>query len=199
LSKLESMLIPETHKRGLIEAHKQGSSILEKRGFAPEPLETALVAEAHRWFWKPKVVNFMVVAESHVYTDEKENKVKMKLEKLPKGFPRDAPLGFVKLVYCLGYGKRDILDPQGLIENKRGTPHYWKLFGSWIDSNTKRMSMEWKLRVLNRMQEKGIWLLDACCHACAFEQGPKLSPKSCYTSTKKLSEEKWFQYHGANM
>jgi hypothetical protein len=174
------MLIPKKYERGLIEAHKQGSSIIQEAHRTPEPLETALVAEEHRWFWKPKDVKFIVVAESHVYTSAKENKVKID-RLLPKGFPQNAPLRFVKLVYCLGYGEPDILDARGMIDNNRGTPAYWKLFGDWIGFYPDRRGIEWKLEVLNRMKEKGIWLLDASCHACAMgklNDGPPRLPPS---------------------
>jgi hypothetical protein len=172
------MPIPEKYKRGLIKAHKLGSSIIQEAHRNPEPLETALVAQAHRWFWKPKDVKFIVVAESHVHTSEKENKVKMELDRLPKGFPQNAPLRFVKLVYCLGYGEPDILDAPEMIDNNKGTPPYWKLFGEWIGFYPNRRGIEWKLEVLNRMKEKGIWLLDASCHACAMgkDRSPRLPP-----------------------
>jgi len=98
----------------------------------------------------------------------------MKLDRLPKDFPQNAPLRFVKLVYCLGYGEPDILDGPGMIDNNRGTPPYWRLFGSWIGSYPNRRSIKWKLEVLKTMREKGIWLLDASCHACAMGRRERL-------------------------
>jgi len=158
-------------KDGLVKAHNEGSRVIRKANRKPEPRDTALVAEAHRWFWKPTDVKFIVVAESHVYTSRKENAVKMRLDKiqheLPE-FPADAPLRFVKLVYCLGYGISEILD--GKIEPNTGTPDYWKFFSIWTKSfrNIQESDLQWKFRVLRAMQKYGVWLLDASCHACSI-------------------------------
>jgi hypothetical protein len=67
--------IPEKFKTRLVEAHVAGSQILESEGIEPEPIETALTVEEHRWFWKPRKVKFVLVAESHVRTSGKEAKL----------------------------------------------------------------------------------------------------------------------------
>ena len=128
----ELRFLPEKYRSRLIEAHEQGSFILRNACKPSEPLETALWVEEHRWFWKPKDVKFIVVAESHVYTSGKENKVKMKPERLTSNMPENAPLNFVKLVYCLGYGEPDILDEPKRIDNNAGTRQYSELFRRWM-------------------------------------------------------------------
>lgn len=71
------MNLPRKHKQNLIEAHEKCAEIIRGYGTIPEPLETAIVAEEHRWFWKPKDVKFILVGESHVYTNKDEIKVKV--------------------------------------------------------------------------------------------------------------------------
>jgi hypothetical protein len=62
----EIKYLPERYKENLIETHKIGTQIIENEGYKPEPFETALLVEEYRWFWKPKKVKFVFVAESHV-------------------------------------------------------------------------------------------------------------------------------------
>lgn len=169
--------IPEEYEGQLIEAHEQGSNIIKSFGRTPEPLETALLVEEHRWFWKPKDIKFILIAESHVYTDENENKVKINPNRLPENVPNGIPLNFVKLVYCLGYGEPEILDAPEKIENNAGTKQYFGMFRSLIGFSEKPRHMtrlEWKVSILKNVQEKGIWLLDASCHACAFGKNERL-------------------------
>jgi hypothetical protein len=187
----------EDYQDQLKEAYEEGKKIIEEAIRAkrwridPEPPETALVADAHRWFWKPNDVKFIVVAESHVYTSEREISVKMRLDKLRAyDFPTDAPLGFVKLVYCLGYGVNEILSAPGMIDNSGGTWPYWRLFRRWT-RYSKGTSIGWKLRVLDRMKEKGIWLLDASCHACSTGRKP---PDDRLPVVKGLISTSWTKY-----
>ncbi len=167
----------DEYKPMLSKAHKLCSNIIKKAGFTPEPLKTALTSESYRWFWKPKKVRFLVVGESHVYTNRKENKAKMLLDRLPEKYPRDSPLDFVKLVYCLGYGEPYVIDKPQNIENNAGTKQYFDLFRSWVRPFLKQngnSSLELKLEILKTIQAKGIWLLDASCHACAMGKNERL-------------------------
>jgi hypothetical protein len=175
-SKLHSL--PEKYRARLIEAQEDGSRILRSRGLVPEPLETALWVEEHRWYWKPKDIKFIIVAESHVYTNANEVSVKIIPDLLPEDVPKDVPLNFVKLVYCLGYGEPSILDRPEIIENNAGTRQYMNLFRDCIGfvDNTASF-LQWKARLLKTLRDKGIWLLDASCHACAKGRGERLPPE----------------------
>jgi len=187
------MYLPEKYKEKLIEVHEKGSDMIRSFGFVPEPLETALSVEEHRWFWKPKNVKFILVAESHVYTDGNEIRVKIDPNKLPIEVPKAIPLNFVRLVYCLGYGEPELLGAPEKIENNAGTKQYLNLFRRCVRLDEKPEDMtqlEWKVMTLNTLKEKGIWLLDASVHACYKGKGERLPSRL----VKKIIRVAWNGY-----
>lgn len=186
--------IPEKHWHNLIEAHKTCSEIIVKSGNKPEPLDTALLVEEYRWFWKPKNVKFVLVAESHVYADKEEISVKIiprKLRMYAPSYPQDSPMNFAKIVYCPGYGEPEVLDFPDNIENNPGTKQFVDLFRQCLGhAKPKDRSLEWKARILNAVKDKGIWLLDASCHACAKGNKERL-PKAVVDRIVPIS---WKRY-----
>ena len=165
----KNVYLPENHKKKLIVAHQIGSQILKNEDENPEPVETALAVEEYRWFWKPKNVKFVLVAESHVRTSAEELKVSIIPERLASTYPANGPLGFVKLVYCLGYGESNILDFPNKIRNNPGTKQYIDLFADLIGLKHQRnyvTRVKYSTNVLNTVKKQGIWLLDASIHAC---------------------------------
>jgi hypothetical protein len=133
--------------------------------FEPEPLEAILAVGEHRWFWRPDRVKFVLLAESHVYTDADDLRCKIKRAELPKT-AQDAPDQFVRFVYCLGYGNDRILNVSPRQKNS-GTDEYWELLGVCAGTLTKKdNSLAWKVKTLDMLKEKGIWLVDASIHAC---------------------------------
>jgi len=72
-----------------------------------EPIEVMRRAEEHRFYWRPKNVRVILLAESHVYTTTAELDRHLKIS--DEGFAI-IPQGFVRLVYCLGYGENETLD-----------------------------------------------------------------------------------------
>lgn len=187
------MNMPEKYKQKLIEAHKECANIIESFGHVPEPLETAIFVEEHRWFWKPEDVKFILVGESHVYTNENEIKVKIDPNKLPREAPRSVPLNFVKFVYCLGYGEPDILTEPEKIENNPGTTQYVNLFRRCVGLYGKPRDLtrlKWKAKVLKTIKDRGIWLLDASLHACYKGRGRRLPSKL----VRKVVPISWNEY-----
>ena len=73
----------------------------------------------HRNFWKPDKVRTLLLAESHVFTTNLEHDSTMQYD----GFTelKECPTGYVKLVYCLGYGEKDMVK----ISVNRGTPQFY--------------------------------------------------------------------------
>ena len=168
--------MPDSFKSRLIEAHTLGSQFMDSSGIDPEPIETALMVEEHRWFWKPKRIKFILVAESHVRTTAKEVKVLIDPSRLPKNMPKESPLNFVKLVYCMGYGAPSVLTKPEQIENNAGTSQYVNLFRDLCNFTQARYSppLQDKLAVLLAFKAAGIWLLDASVHACYFGKRERL-------------------------
>jgi lambda repressor-like predicted transcriptional regulator len=172
--------LPKEHKKNLIEAHQIGSQIISEAREKPEPLETALLVEEYRWFWKPEKVKFVLIAESHVYANAKEIGVKIiprKLRSYTSSYPEGGPLNYAKIVYCPGYGTPEILDHPELIESNPGTWQFIDLFRKCLGYESPiTRSLEWKTKILNAIKKRGIWLLDASCHACAKGKKERLPP-----------------------
>jgi hypothetical protein len=142
-------------------------------GLNTEPIEVFERAEEHRLHWRPDETRVVLLAESHVYTTAAE--LRHSLREQPD-LPADLPRGFVRLVYSLGYGENGWLDRP--IEGARnpGTPQYWKIFQSCLQSadsaagfrpvlvsrtTGSAQRLRNKLLVLHELRRRGIWLLDA--------------------------------------
>lgn len=130
--------------------------------------------EEYRQFWKPDEINVILLAESHVYTDEQDYKIKCRKALINKIIP-NYPLHFVRFVYCLGYGENGLLERE-VKDNKMGTWQFWKIFSSCVAENEHDLGFEKvlkiktpsllrrlrnKVSILQKMKERGIWLLDA--------------------------------------
>jgi hypothetical protein len=152
------------------EAHAQLAGIL---GGGIESVEVFARAEEHRTFWRAERSRVVLLAESHVFTDQRE--LQRTLLPFP-GLPVDVPRGFVRLVYSLGYGENEQLDRPILAPRNAGTPQYWKIFQSCLRAmgvatnygavQVSRTSdalqrLRNKVTVLQQLQEQGIWLVDA--------------------------------------
>lgn len=139
-----------------------------------ESYETVKAVQAHREYWKPKEVRLVLLAESHVFTSDKErksthidlNKIDHEISLKLAGIPTD----FVRFIYCLGCGENELLDEN--IEKNSGSPQFWKIFQACIDGPDafhkilKKNVRDFQRRVENKvtllflMKERGIWLLD---------------------------------------
>jgi hypothetical protein len=165
-----------------IEYWEQVRSQIQSRLRLPWGNETAAVlaaVAAHRAYWRPAEVRLLVLSESHVLTRESELAVKVPLAVF--GHP-EAPTSFVRLLYCLGYGERDLCD--GHLQGNAGSPQFWKLVTGGLDearsaSVVERSEPDFmrrltaKLRVLEELKARGVWLLDACPLALYAASQPK--------------------------
>ena len=152
----------------LVESHSKLASLI---GSTVEPVEVWRCAEEHRAYWRPERVRVILLAESHVYTNASDLERRVILPGMPGN---DLPRGFVRLVYCLGYGENDLLDrPIFGAKDNPGTPHYWKIFYSCL--NQIRSNADFapvlkqtplpqriknKLALLQGLKEAGVWLVD---------------------------------------
>lgn len=134
---------------------------------------------AHRAYWRPPEVRLLVLSESHVMTRETELEAQVPLEVF--GHPR-APRAFVRMLYCLGYGERDLV--QGRAYPNWGSPQFWKLLAAGVDPALAPQVVERtapellgriaaKLKVLEGLKARGVWLLDACPVALYAASQPK--------------------------
>jgi hypothetical protein len=140
-----------------------------------DSLEVAEQVEEYRQFWKPQKTNVVLLAESHVYTDQQDFTMKCEESILHKIIP-DYPLRFVRFVYCLAYGENGLLKTVRTDRKNTGTPQYWKIFSSCVAENERNLGfsnvlktgtpfllsrLQNKVDVLRKMKTQGIWLLDA--------------------------------------
>jgi hypothetical protein len=148
-------------------------TILEKHPeLTTESLSVVKTVHDFRRFWKPQHVKVVLLAESHVYTEDSELQVLLKQKPY---LPADYPRNFVRFVYCLGYGESDLLCRS--IESNAGTWQYWKIFHSCLNDIAKRngnfsrilkggtkdvdQRVLYKIKLLNQLKANGIWLVDA--------------------------------------
>jgi len=134
-----------------------------------ESFKVVKSVDEHRNFWKPEKVKVLLLAESHVFTRDSEHDSFMQYDRFSE--LEECPTKYVKLVYCLGYGEKNMVK----VPVNRGTPQFWKIFVSCVNQNFisegekillsktpnyhERMSN--KISILGQLKEKGIWLVDA--------------------------------------
>jgi len=134
-----------------------------------EPFCIVKSVNDHRNFWKPNKVKVLLLAESHVYTSITEYDNIMRYDGLAELI--GCPTNYVRLVYCLGYGEKDLVK----LTANSGTPQYWKIFAACINQNfysevekiliskttNFNQRLHNKISLLEKLKEKGIWLVDA--------------------------------------
>lgn len=140
----------------------------------PRLLDSLIVAkkvEEYRQFWKPQKVNVILLAESHVYTNDEEFALQCRKD-LQDYFIKDYPTNFVRFVYCLCSGEPEMF--RASFKHKRHT-QFWKIFCSCIAKTSTYLKFERilkrettlnqrltnKVSILKEMHDRGIWLLDA--------------------------------------
>jgi hypothetical protein len=153
-----------------------------------EPMSVIERVEEHRWHWRPARPRVVLLAESHVYTRSVE--LQHTLRPVPQ-LPRDLPRGFVRLVYCLGYGEDALLDAPIATSRNSGTPQFWKLFYSCLYPVTRNEDfapiqaartpltarVANKIAMLESLKACGVWLVDASIAALYIPGHPKPAPQ----------------------
>jgi len=142
-----------------------------------DSIEVVKQVKEYRNFWKPNRTKVILLAESHVFTNEKDFKAECRssvLDKILLPENPSYPVKFVRFVYCLGYGENDLLTSD-VENNVMGTWQYWRLFSSSVAENKDDLGFERvikrktsfmqrlhnKIDILRTMKRKGVWLLDA--------------------------------------
>jgi len=163
-----------------------------------DSLDVVKQVEEYRQFWRPMETNVVLLAESHVYTDEQDYKIECKSSILHR-IIHSYPVNFVKFVYCLGYGENELLHRR--LKSNPGTWQFWKIFSYCVGEDEAKvlkmgaLVLEGRLRnkvnVLRRMKQRGIWLLDASVIGL-YRSGIKEYPDEC----KKIIRVSWHNHIG---
>ncbi len=142
-----------------------------------EPLAPAIEVERLRQLWRPDEVRVVLLAESHVWTSADEAQCRVRV-------PGHPETGYVRFVYCLGYGEPSVVSSQ--VGNNRGTPQFWQLFHDCLrgpnvsaEEITRKQKyalrrIRAKLQLLTQMRDAGLWLIDASVTAL-YHDGQKLT------------------------
>jgi hypothetical protein len=145
-----------------------------------EPETDTYLAAVEEWrnVWRPPRVKVLLVAESHVRQADRDSGTRLRL---PVDLPtqRILPTSYVRLIYCLGYGEPGICVPQP--ESNSGTD-FWEFFKRLALTATQRAITPWsmpsslneKVRILERLAERGIWLEDASPLAIYLRQNERI-------------------------
>jgi len=160
---------------GLRQAYEKIKSYSLEKGIEIDSFKVVQEVERLRNYWKPENTNVILLAESHVLTSDDDFKIKIEYSDFQNFIP-NYPNGFVRFVYCVGYSesslfKNKLTDPSF---RNLGTRQFWKIFCACIFDNekifydsilkgkTKNLEerVRNKIRILKKMKEKGIWLVD---------------------------------------
>lgn len=163
-----------------------------------EPPAAALAAEACRAAWRPARLEVLLLAESHIATSAAEL---ARHVRLPSGLDWPGPAGFIRHLYCAGYGEPTVLEgaaPRG------GTPQYWRLLAAaegagapaWSavrHAGTRpKVRLVAKAALLHRLRARGIWLTDASLVALAR---PVLRRSGTAAADRLALRESWRLHH----
>jgi hypothetical protein len=117
---------------------------------------------------------------------------------LPDG-AQHAPNEYVRLVYCLGYGETSLLNARPLRSNA-GTPQFWNIFGRIAGTGRQptraaasaETRLVWKVETLERMRNRGIWLLDSSLHGI-YAPGATRIPADLTLNLHRI----WWEHYGS--
>jgi len=157
-----------------------------------EPFTVVECVDRHRRFWRPARVHTILLAESHVFTDDDEFvPMKPRSPIVLQGEASEEATPFARFVYCLGYGENDYVGRR-LRSNNLGTWQYWKIFSSCVARPSKDSFAQIlkggnpeyenrlisKIALLHRLKEMGVWLIDASVVALYGSGGHKPSKRT---------------------
>lgn len=173
---------------------------LAERGGRAEPPEAAIAAEACRLAWRPARVRVLLLAESHVATAAAELSARVAL---PPGVDWPGPAGFVRHLYCAGYGEPALVTPA--VAANAGSPQFWRLMAAAeAEAEPARPALlraapggpgarlAAKAALLHRLRARGIWLTDAALVALA---APGVRRVQGAARDAWVLRESWHRHH----
>ena len=188
------------------EQHEWAMSRTARAGVEAESLAYLSGVREWRQIWRPEQVRVLLVAESHVAEISGDNAVRVHTDALPVNMPEQ----FVRLVYCLGYGESWLCNP--IPQENGGTWQFWDLFGAIVNGLDNKMPrlrgrtarqgrLDWKLKTLNELKARGIWLVDASIVGLYLSGGGRPFKGSTYRETIRESFRRfvWPQFANENL
>lgn len=159
--------------------------------FEIEPYEVVKSVHQYRMYWKPEKINVVLLAESHVFTDELAFSHRHNFNALAN-YPQE----YVRFVYCLSYGDSQSLT-QNYLSRNSGTPQFWQLFNQSIGGNYRVTNnsnaddkRHEKISLLFDMVRRGVWLMD-CSIVGVYTKGGSVIDYSEYNQILRISFEKF--------
>lgn len=160
---------------GLRQAYEKIKSYSLEKSIEIDSLKVVQEVERLRNYWKPENPNVILLAESHVLTSDDDFNIKINYNDFNNFIP-SYPDNFVRFVYCIGYSESNLFinKPTDPSFRNPGTRQFWKIFCACASNNDKIVydfilkgriknleeRVRNKIRILIKMKEKGIWLVD---------------------------------------
>eukprot|EP01082_Thalassiosira_pseudonana_P007363 g6458.t1 g6458 contig23:506490-509749(-) len=199
----------------LFNAHQALGRLLPKSDL--ESFDVLNIARRYYDHWRPPQTRVILLAESHAFT---ETERALKGPGLDRSLLEryTGPREHLRLVYSLTYGEKEALSCPDDDANK-GTPQFWTLFAACsrgvefvpdIDDTKQngrftskfaldllkggRLSvedrLEAKLRVLEDMKRRGIWLLDASIFGWYISQPQQYARSSVSNEIHRVAKQR---------
>jgi hypothetical protein len=162
--------------------HQTYTNIKQILKLNAEPWESVELVDTYRQYLKPKKVRVILLAESHVFTSDADRQIGIRpISGLP-GYP----MQYARFVYCLGYGEKLLRNGQPY-PKRDGTPQFWKIliscnsdpaiplidFNRILGQTPPAQRLQNKIKLLNDLKAKGVWLVDASVVAL-YKEGMKI-------------------------
>jgi len=160
--------------------HEWAAAWYARLGARQESASYLQAVAAWRHAWRPERVRLVLLAESHVGEHPGDSRIAV----MPlRWIGRSLPDPYVRLIYCLGYGESSICTRPP--ESNGGTPQFWNIFGQVALGQSQprkgessfQQRLRWKVRVLEELRQRGIWLQDASPLGVYLGRGKRLDQR----------------------
>jgi len=157
----------------LREAYDATAAVVKRHSVKPDSFPVVQEVEALREYWRPDKPCVILLAESHVATEDEDFRAESDGAILRRHGLRDYPSHFVRFAYCLAAGERGLLPPKARPKS-RSKWQFWRVLWSGENDPTKRhfdltkranpdseTRIGKKVELLKALRRRRIWLLDA--------------------------------------
>jgi hypothetical protein len=173
----------------------------ERLGVRGESDEYLTGVKQWRAAWKPRHLEVLLVAASHVAELDGDDGVRVRINPA-LNVQRGLPDVYVRLVYCLGFGNDQLCHPRPP-QNNAGTDDYWEIFERIALTGERHAALPLpaeptrrQIAILERLAERGIWLEDASPVGLYLPGGGRLTDPS---TDAVILQEGWSGYVWPNL